>query len=51
MKKPYYNSQERKDMRELDTTLTAKMKLHLAVLHLLREYERMFKKIFIFFKL
>lgn len=46
MKPPYYNSQERKDMRELDCTLTAAKKLHLAVLHLLREYERMFTKLF-----
>jgi hypothetical protein len=46
MKKPYYNSQERLEIREIDCTITALRKLNLAVLHLLREFERTFKILF-----
>ena len=46
MKKPLYNSQERWEMRKLDSAITAFRKLNLAVLHLLRQIHKEFVVIF-----
>jgi len=48
MKKPIYNCQDRKEIREIDCTLTAFKKLNLALLHLLRDFENNFKNMYQF---
>lgn len=45
MKSPIYNSQERFEIIMNDTTIAAARKLNLAVLHLLRDFDRTFRKL------